>query len=87
MYGRVEYLAEGAVDEVLKSILRHGDGPLKLDHYHHRYPLHVEDAARAVCLLLNRRVRMVCTRAARTLVRTHRVQQLPACIIGVAMRT
>jgi hypothetical protein len=63
MYGRVEYLAEGAVDEVLKSILRHGDGPLKLDHYHHRYPLHVEDAARAVYLLLNRRVRMVCTRA------------------------
>jgi hypothetical protein len=57
MYGRVEYLAEGAVDEILKGLLSADTNVgLKLDHYHHRYPLHVADASRAILLLIRKRL-------------------------------
>lgn len=57
IYGPVEYLAEGAVDEVLKALLANpSDKPIQLDHYHLRYPTHVKDIASAIAVLLRTRL-------------------------------
>lgn len=60
IYGPVEYLAEGAVDEVLKALLANSpDKPLQLDHYHLRYPTHVKDIASAIVILLRKRLEVI----------------------------
>jgi len=42
---------------VLKTLLASpSDKPLKLDHYHLRYPTHVKDIASAIVLLLRKRL-------------------------------
>uniref|UniRef100_A0A914VMY9 Methionine adenosyltransferase 2 subunit beta n=1 Tax=Plectus sambesii TaxID=2011161 RepID=A0A914VMY9_9BILA len=57
LYGPVEYLAEGAVDEVLKALLNNPPNkPIQLDHYHLRYPTHVKDIASAIALILRKRL-------------------------------
>ena len=61
MYGPVEYLGEGAVDDVLKSILAAPtDSQLNLDHYYKRYPTHVDDISKGIIKMISELLRVFC---------------------------
>ncbi len=57
LYGPVEYLGEGAVDAIFKSVLNQ-EAPVKMDDYQKRYPTHVDDVARVIRFMISQHTKV-----------------------------
>lgn len=54
LYGKVEYVGEGAVDAILQIVLDKSGKIVKVDDYQKRYPTHVEDVARVLKFMVEK---------------------------------